>query len=203
MSRPLLQPGYSDVPPGKIASVVTCLEMTAPPSSRPAKPLPRPLALEAWPKPEIEAYRALYRAVGQDWLWFSRLLLPDAGLEAIIGDPKVEVFALLDGRRRIGLLELDFREDGECELAFFGLVPEAIGQGAGRFLMLQATQKAWAKPIRRFWVHTCSLDHPSALAFYQRSGFTPYALMVEVADDPRLVGTLPREAAPQIPIVGG
>jgi GNAT superfamily N-acetyltransferase len=201
MSHPVLQSGYSDVPPGKIASVVTCLEMTAPPSPRAAKPLLRPLALEAWPKPDIVVYRSLYRAVGQDWLWFSRLLLPDAALEAIIGDPKVEVFALLDGRRRIGLLELDFREEGACELAFFGLVPDAIGQGAGRFLMAQAIDRAWARPIRRFWVHTCSLDHPAALPAYLRAGFVARGRAFESFPDPRLTGLLPRDAAPQLPLI--
>jgi GNAT superfamily N-acetyltransferase len=82
-------------------------------------------------------------------------------------------------------------------------VPQAIGQGAGRFLMAQAIQKAWEKPIARFWVHTCTLDHPSALGFYQRSGFRPYALMVEVAADPRLSGVLGREAAPHVPLIEG
>jgi hypothetical protein len=65
--------------------------------------------------------------------------------------------------------------------------------------MDQAVARAWAKPIRRFWVHTCSFDHPGALDFYRRSGFRAYAFAVEVADDPRLTGHLPRHAAPQVP----
>ena len=67
--------------------------------------------------------------------------------------------------------------------------------------MDKAIQLAWAEPIDRFWVHTCTLDHPRALAFYMRSGFTAYRRELEVADDPRLTGVLPREAAPQIPII--
>jgi GNAT superfamily N-acetyltransferase len=198
-AKPLLAPGYADVPPGKIASVVTCLDMTAPPPSRPTPAAT--LEVERWQRPDVPAYRALYRSIGEPWLWFSRLVMSEAALAAILGDPAVEVYVLRQGERRIGLLELDFREEGLCELAFFGLTPEAIGNGAGRLLMNEAVRRAWARPIRRFWVHTCSLDHPAALGFYQRSGFTPYALMVEVADDPRLTGVLPREAAPHVPLI--
>ena len=75
------------------------------------------------------------------------------------------------------------------------------GQGAGRALMNLAIEKAWARPIRRFWVHTCTLDHHAALGFYQRSGFTPYARRVEVADDPRVTGLVPRSFAPHLPII--
>jgi GNAT superfamily N-acetyltransferase len=193
--------GYSLVRPGKIASVVTCLEMTERPASKPRHSSGGTLALYRLDRPDIDAYRDLFRRVGQDWMWFSRLVMPDERLREIISDPKVEVYALRDGAAEIGLLELDFREEGQCELAFFGVVPEAIGRGAGRFLMDQAIAKAWARPIRRFWVHTCSFDHPSALGFYRRSGFRPYAFAVEVHDDPRLTGHLPRTAAPQIPII--
>ena len=103
--------------------------------------------------------------------------------------------------RDVGLLELDFRTEGEVELAFLGLVPGFIGQGAGRFLMNEAIARAFARPIRRFFVHTCTLDAPGALAFYLRSGFTPYKRAIEVADDPRLLGFLPRESAPHVPVL--
>jgi len=106
----------------------------------------------------------------------------------------------LDGRAE-GLLELDFREPRECELAFYGLTDRVLGQGAGRWLMNRAIERAWARPLERFWVHTCTLDHPGALAFYVRSGFRAYARRVEVADDPRLAGHVPRMAAPHVPLI--
>jgi len=189
------------LPPGKLANLVTCLEMTERPAPKPQGPARGALSLQRIAQPDLDSYRALFRRVGQDWMWFSRLIMPDERLRQILTDPKVEVYALRDGSAEIGLLELDFREEGQCELAFFGVVPEAIGQGAGRFLMDQAIALAWARPIRRFWVHTCSFDHPSALAFYRRSGFRPYAYAVEVHDDPRLTGHLPRTAAPHIPLI--
>ena len=198
-TNPPLSTGYSPVPRGKIASVVTCLDMTERPKRRSPRPMTRPLALERFS--EVSIYRRLYQAIGQDWLWFSRLVMPEDELATILAHPDVETFALMEGKRRIGLLELDFRQESQCELAFFGLAPQAIGQGAGRYLMDQAIARAFARPIRRLWVHTCTLDHPAALGFYLRSGFCAYERMVELADDPRITGHLPREAAPQIPLI--
>jgi GNAT superfamily N-acetyltransferase len=194
--------GCSPVPRGKIANVVTCLEMTAPPRPMPARPVERLLLVEAWPKPNLADYRALFRAVGERWMWFSRLVMPDEALRTILAHPAVETFRLRDGHKPIGLLELDFREPRQCELAFFGVVESAIGQGAGRFLIDFALHKAWSHPIDRMWVHTCTFDHPAAIAFYMRSGFKPYEVLVEVADDPRLTGHLPPTAAPHVPLIG-
>lgn len=197
---PVLPLGYSLVPAGKVATLVTCLEMRAPPPVRPAKTAPA-FTLKRWEKPALDAYRALFRRIGEQWMWISRLVMDDADLRAILDSDAVEFYLLMDGEREAGLLELDFREHGQCELAFFGLVEEAIGHGAGRFLMEQAISRAWEKPISRFWVHTCHLDHPAALDFYRRSGFTPYALMIEVMDDPRLTGLSPREISPHVAII--
>lgn len=192
--------GYTDLPPGKIAAVVTYLEMRERPR------LPRLRKPEGWSlhrlNPDRDRYKALFRRIGEPWLWFSRVVMSDDALAEILDDPGVEALALNDGRTDIGLLELDFRPQGEAELSFLGVAPESIGQGAGRFLMQEAIRRAFARPITRFFVHTCSLDHPGALAFYLRSGFTPYRRAVEVADDPRLLGFLPLEAAPHVPVLG-
>lgn len=193
-----LPAGYFDVPSNMLATIVTCLEMTARLTPRP-DPQTEGLTVERWPSPSVDDYRALYRRVGEDWLWVSRAVMPDDKLEAIIQDPAVEIHALTQGGERLGLLELDFRETGQCELAFFGLDQSLIGSGAGRILMNVAIEQAWAKPINRFWVHTCHLDHPAALAFYQRSGFKPYKRMVEVFEDPRRTGKLRADAAPHFP----
>jgi GNAT superfamily N-acetyltransferase len=196
----LIPDGYSDVAPGKLASVVTCLEMLAPVPVRPGR-ADVPWQTRRVPTPDLDWYRDLYGRVGADWLWFSRLSMPAAQLAEVIHDPRVDVYAMSIAGRDEGLLELDFRDAGQCELAFYGLTSALIGQGAGRALMNLAIEQAWAKPIRRFWVHTCTLDHHAALGFYQRSGFTPYARRVEVADDPRVTGLVPRSAAPHLPII--
>ena len=191
-----------EVPPHQIATIVTSLEM--PKRPKPAPLPPSPLRLARWQRPSADKYRALFRRVGAPWLWFSRLAMADDDLLAIIHDEAVEVYAVADPKDiEVGMIELDFGNAGHCELSYFGLVPELAGQQHGRWMMAQTNMLAWRKGVHRFWVHTCTLDHPSALGFYRKSGFVPYRRHVEIFDDPRLIGLLPRDAAPQIPLLGG
>lgn len=192
--------GYSDVPPGHVANVVTCLEMFDKPTLKEA-PLPAGVTVERWERPDIDGYRAVFRMVGSDWLWTSRILMKDDDLSSILSNDAVEVFLIRANGESVGLLELDFREPGDCELAFLGLGPGATGKGLGRAVINMAIGLAWSRPIRRFWVHTCTFDHPTALGFYIRSGFKPYAFQVEVLPDPRLSGHLPLEAGPHVPLI--
>ena len=191
---------YEPVPDGELAAVVTYLEMRSPPEQQvPASPL----SLARVDVPQPEHYRELFRLIGAPWLWFSRLILDDAHLAAIIQHPKVELHAVLDeAGREVGMLELDFREPHECELSFIGLVPELSGKGHGRWLLAEAVRRAWREGVERVHVHTCSLDHPAALSAYRRAGFTPYKRAVERFPDPRLLGIIPLDCAPQIPVVG-
>jgi GNAT superfamily N-acetyltransferase len=190
--------GLHDLPPGTLASLVTFLEMHEPPARRTVQVLDvEPGLIPLGDDPE--RYLALFRRIGERWLWFSRLLMEPGELAALIGHPDVMPFALTVDGRDCGLLELDFRETGEAELVFFGLVDEAIGRGLGRWLMDQAIALAWSRPIRRFWVHTCNFDHPGAVAFYRRSGFAPYKLAVEFTPDPRLAGFGRDVAFPNLP----
>jgi GNAT superfamily N-acetyltransferase len=191
--------GFTPVPNDQVATIVTHLEMRERP--RPAPLPPSSLRLIRWKQPSLDTYRALFRRVGEEWLWFSRLVMADAELAAIIHDPAVEVYAVADPRGvEIGLLELDFRTAPDCELGFFGLAPGLTGKGHGKWLMAQAKSLAWRKGVTRFWVHTCTLDSPAALPFYIKAGFTPFAREVETFADPRLAGVLPREAAPHVPL---
>jgi GNAT superfamily N-acetyltransferase len=195
----ILPDGYSDVPAGKIAAVVTHLEMTERPAPR-SDP-PAPWTLRRVETPGLDWYRDLHRRVGEEWLWFSRLQLADAELAAIIQAPLVEVHALVQDGRDEGLLELDFREAGQCELVYFGVTAKLIGGGAGRWLMNRALERAWSHPVTRVWVHTCTFDHPAAVAFYQRSGFRAFRRQIEIADDPRLNGIAPRSVARHVPVI--
>jgi GNAT superfamily N-acetyltransferase len=186
---------------GELAAIVTSLEMRERPRARPFPA--SPLRLACWASPKVAAYRTLFTRVGAPWLWFSRLMLDDAALAAIIGDPAVEVYAVVDRAGiEIGMLELDFRVAGECEIGFFGLITELSGKGHGRWLMAETLARAWRPEISRVWVHTCTLDHPSALNFYRAQGFVAFARAVEIFADPRLLGVLPRDAAPHIPLFG-
>lgn len=192
--------GYTDLPPGYAAAIATFLDMRAAPapSSRPAPP---GLSLRRVDEPDLASYRDIFRRVGTSWLWCSRLRMSDAALAAILNDPGVELYLPERDGAAIGILELDFRAAGDCEIAFFGLVTEAIGQGAGRWLMDCALKHSWRAGVDRVWLHNCTLDHPNALGFYLRSGFRPYARKIEIFPDPRLDGLLPRDAAPHVPII--
>ncbi|MCW1381487.1 GNAT family N-acetyltransferase [Novosphingobium sp. KCTC 2891] len=199
-----LREGYHAVAPGDLACVVTALEMLAPPAAlrRLAPEADVPLQLVRWKDTAPEKYRLLYKRVGAPWLWWSRLAKSDGDLAAIIHDPAVQLYAVADRAKvEVGILELDFRVPGECEIAFFGLIPGATGKGLGKWLMRRALQMAWAPGVERVWVHTCTLDGPSALPFYMGQGFTPYARYVEIFPDPRLGGVLPEDTAPQQPLL--
>lgn len=210
----ILTDGYADVPPGKIAAVVTSLEMLTPAPARlevgngggnagGGREASR-YDLHRVERPDPLWYRDLFKRVGEPWLWFSRLTMSVTELTSIIQDPRVEVHALFVKGSAEGLVELDFRVDDECELSFFGVTQPVIGQGAGRHMMNHAIERAWSHPklpIRRFWLHTCSLDHPGALGFYVRSGFTAYRRQIEIANDPRLTGRAAVTAAAHVPVI--
>ena len=195
----MLADGFHDVPKGKVATIVTHLEMRT--AQMRGATLPDGLEFTTLPR-DLAAYRDVLRRVGQQWLWFGRLLLDDTELSKIIDDQLVEFYTLTKDGNPEAILELDFRVAGECELAFFGLTSVLIGSGAGAFLMDQAVSKAFRAGITRFHVHTCTLDSPQALGFYRRSGFTPIRQQVEVADDPRILGIHPQDAGPHIPFFG-
>jgi GNAT superfamily N-acetyltransferase len=196
----MLSDGYTDLPPGRIAAIATSLEMLARPPQRPLPEVPG-VTLRRIERPDVDWYRDLFRRVGAPWLWQSRLRLSSDALEAVIRSPDVTMWAAVEDGRDEGLLELDFREPQVCELAFLGLTGSLVGRGAGRLLMGHALANAWSRPIRRLWVHTCTLDHPAALGFYIRSGFRPFKRQLELSTDPRLDGTLPPDAAPGVPII--
>jgi GNAT superfamily N-acetyltransferase len=223
---------------GEVATIVTSLEILAPPA--PTGPMKSALKLERWRAPvDRERYRALFRQIGQEWLWRGRLVMADDALAAVLdaGTTEIHVATRRDGVP-VGLLELDFAVPGEFEIAYFGLVPGMTGNGHGAWLMAHALRIGWSggdheksrggdheksrggdheksrggdhdksrggepkRPIARGWVHTCDLDHPSALGFYQREGFRPFERAVEIYPDPRAAGLYPREAAPRVPLL--
>jgi GNAT superfamily N-acetyltransferase len=195
-----MKDGYHAIAPGKLAAIVTFLEMNTRPDLSQHVTIPGCEVARVY-QPGLAWYRTLFERVGAPWLWSSRLKLDDQALAAILHDPAVEVFALSSKGRDEGYVELDFRKASECELAYFGVTVSQIGTGSARLLMQTALRQAWQRPMRRAWVHTCTLDHPNAVAFYQRAGFKPYARKLELFDDPRLTGHLDRDCAPTVPLL--
>lgn len=187
-------------PPGKLRSVVTYLEMTEPPNGE-APAAPAGATVERLDEVPVPVYRDLYRRVGEPWLWWERLTITDDALADVLNDPAVEVYLFRNGGVLIGYCELDRRETDAVEIAFFGLVPEAIGKGLGREVFGRVVDLAWRSAPRRVWLHTCTEDHPKALRFYIAAGFRPYRRETVIIDDPRAIGLLPPHAAPHLPAV--
>jgi len=185
---------------GELATIVTTLELTQRP---PLRPLPASrLRLVRWARPKPDKYRALFRRVGARWLWYSRLVIDEAALTAIIHDPAVQVFAAVDASGiEVGMVELDFRHGGDCTISYFALIPELAGQRLGRWLMAETLARAWLPGVTRVALNTCTLDHPSALNFYRAQGFVAVRRTIETFPDPRDLGLLPADAAPQAPFL--
>ncbi len=193
--------GTTDLPPGKIAAIVTYLEMRQRPGGTQAANTA--LSLIRLSSTDTARYLALFRLIGAPWLWYSRLQAGAGAAAAVLADERVEAYAVQQSGETIGLLELDFRRQSEAEIAFFGLVERARGRGLGQALMQATLARAWARPLDRLFVHTCTLDHPAALQFYRSAGFVAYKIAVEIAEDPRLSGLLERTAGRHVPILSG
>ncbi len=192
-----LATGKYDVPADHVATVITTLEMTVPTM---AARLPFPDGFSARKEDlSLAAFRDLFRKVGSPWLWTSGLTDPDEEVIATLTHPNVDYWVVYQDQNAIGLIELDFREEGACELMLFGMIPATTGQGLGRPMMALAQSEAFARDITRFHVCTCHLDSPQALPFYLKSGFKAIKRMVEVFPDPRHSGHHLPDTAPQIP----
>lgn len=187
--------------PGQIANVVTYLSMTEKPDWTDTHVAQSNLTLQQGRAFPLSEYRALFRAVGEQWLWNSRLRLDDEELAAIIHADNVELFEVRYKGETAGMVELCRHGHEDIELAFFGLLPSFTGQGLGRDLMQLAIGQAWKADTRKLWLHTCTFDHPAALKFYQTCGFRPAGFAVEIMDDPRLQGILPASAGAHIPLL--
>lgn len=149
------------------------LEMHAPSPTDIAAPRSG-LKVVHWPMPQIEPYRALYNAVGEDYRWLSRRKLSDEELASIIHDPRDEVHVLQVDGVDAGFAELDFRDPLQIEIVQFGLLPAFIGHGLGKWFLNQILGYCWHRSPDRIWLHTCSFDHPAALPNYQQAGFDLY-----------------------------
>lgn len=163
----------------KLKSIITYLQMHDRPNrawrTAPGDGLTIVLARE----PTIAFYRFLYERVGGPWYWHDRRRWSDEKLQTEIRAPGVELHVLYLHGVPAGYCELDFREPMEVELRYFGICQEFVGRRLGPYLLDWAIQRVWQEPRRRFWLHTCTLDHPAALPMYRRAGFVPYDEQVE------------------------
>lgn len=154
---------------------ITYLEMLHRPSyGWPGMAPGRDLALLKAEKPPAWYFLSLYDAVGRDYAWTDKFMIPEDEINDTLGSPNVALYTLLGHGWPQGFFMLDWRQAGECDLAYFGLVPQAVGKGLGTWLLKTAILTGWERAgTSKLTVNTCTLDHPRALAQYQRMGFTP------------------------------
>ena len=159
----------------KVDVAITWLEMTARPAfPRPHLPTGPASALIGAERPPVWYFLGLYERVGADYGWADQLDAPAGDVAAFLHDPAVCLYTFVRAGWPHGFFVLDARVPGSCDLAYFGLVPEAIGRGLGSFLLHTAIHMAWDRSgVERVTVNTNSLDHPRALPLYQKAGFEP------------------------------
>src|ERR1700732_1169079 len=175
-----------------LEDVITYLEMLERPAGKRA---PAPLDKLALMRAEdctVSFYRYMYDTVGRPWLWFERRLVGDAAVGRLIAKTTIEICVLYVRGVPAGFFELDTAAPRETKLCYFGLIPDFIGRRLGPYLLQAAIDRAWSRPIDRFWLHPSTFDHPKALRVYQQAGFVVYARRPVSFDDPRRRGVLPR-----------
>ncbi len=160
----------TDLPERTVPAVRSYLEQAA-----------RPPAAAEWPDAgwrlqrvgscPAAFYRFLYREVGRPWHWIDRLPWPDERIRAHVADPAIEIWLLTHETVPAGFAELERSADGSVEIVYFGLLPEFIGRGVGQAFLGAVLGRAWDGATTRVWLHTCTLDHPRALATYVAGGF--------------------------------
>ena len=146
------------------------------------------LTLLSAKNPTVSFFRYLYCQGGEPWLWYERRGISNTDLHKIITNDAVAIHVLYIQGTPTGYVELDSRVPGEVEIAYFGLLPEYIGCKLGPWFLYWAVREAQSRSPDRIWVNTCTLDHPAALAVYQRTGFVIYERQTLTIRDPR---TLP------------
>jgi GNAT superfamily N-acetyltransferase len=176
---------------GAVAVTVTSLEMTSPEQIVPVVTTPESASWRRIDTGKAAASRSFYERVGEAWHWVDRLSWDDAQWEAWTDRPDHHLMVSSQHGIDTGYAELEQQAAGSVEVAYFGLMPEAIGRGLGRWWLAEVLAEAWRLPgTRRVWVHTCTLDGPAALTTYEGRGLRPYAREVE--------WRLPDEATPRV-----
>ena len=167
----------------KTTVITYYLEMTDPAQHRRARAA---LELEVR-RAEIicpELNRFLYTAVGGNWFWTQRLPWTHREWLTYLCQPEIQTWIGWLQGTPAGYFELDHRPGTGVEIAYFGLLPQFVGRGLGGALLSGAIDQGWRHAPRRVWLHTCTLDHPRALANYQARGFQLYKIEEQVKELP-------------------
>jgi len=162
----------------------TYLELSRPEQLRSA-PCPDPRArIERVEDCPPSFFRYLYAEVGRRYHWVDRIEWSDEQHAARLADPNVSLHLLSVAGAPAGYFELERHDDGAVEVAYFGLLPEFLGRGLGKYLLSRAASEAFALGASRVWLHTCTLDDPAALPNYLARGFRKVREETYVAEVP-------------------
>jgi GNAT superfamily N-acetyltransferase len=173
------------------------LEMRDPLDLRPKRSPRSDLALVRVEPALPELNRFFYTAVGGDWYWSERLSWSHQKWLTYLDRAELETWMLAARGVPAGYFELEVQSGPDVEIAYFGLLPRFVGGGLGGHLLTAAIERGWATGARRVWIHTCTLDHPHALANYQARGMLLYQERTEFENvAPQPVGPWPGAFAP-------
>lgn len=151
----------------------TYLEMTSPGELHPVSIAGEKPRIERLTDCSIGFFRFLYQEVGKAYRWTDRLAWSDETVRRHLDTAGVSIWLMSWKEQPAGYFELRQHEDDSVEIAYFGLLPDFIGRGWGKYLLARAVEAAWQPGPSRVWLHTCTLDHPAALPNYLKRGFRP------------------------------
>ena len=157
----------SEPPRLKLPTRVWYLEMASPAD---LVPRPGPGEVRRAHVPFGPLNRFFYYEIGRDFHWVDRLPWSDAQWQTWA--ERTELWLVLDGGTPAGYAELDPREDGSVDVAFFGILAPFRGRGLGGQLLARVVGRAWELGPDRVTVNTCELDGPHARAHYEARGFS-------------------------------
>ncbi len=158
------------------------LEMHSAQDLRPKRSPRTDLALVRVMPPSPQLNRFFYTTVGADWYWTDRLPWTYQRWLDYLDRSELETWMLTIQGVPAGYYELEAQPGPDVEIAYFGLLPQFVGNGLGAHLLTCAIERGWAMGANRVWVHTCTLDHPQALANYQARGMRLYKQETKVEE---------------------
>ncbi len=126
--------------------------------------------------------RFLYRGVGYPWNWTRRVDWSYAQWERYLADDAVEIWVAYVGGTAAGYFELVGDAEDGVEVRQFGMLPSFTGRGLGGHLLCDAVERGRSTGGGRVWLHTCTADHPHALANYLARGMRPFKEEEEYED---------------------
>lgn len=150
-------------------------------------------------RPNFVFYINLYRDVGRDYIWNYRPGQTEAEVTALIQADNNQLYVLRDGDRAVGMAELDVSKPDDVEIIHFGLLPDLTGKGIGGEFLQHIVNMLWDRGVKRIWLSTCGLDHPKAIPFYQKAGFSVFKTKEGEFIDYRHSDFYSKDDAPQIP----